>query len=76
MLVKQLKVHLILQRLGYAKQSKFYGYCNGETHESHLSVTGVHFFRVANSNKNLTWFKPSEIHYQPDPTPRKGSLDM
>ena len=24
----------------------FYGYCHGETHESHLNVTGVHFFML------------------------------
>ena len=32
-------------------------------------------FQVANLNRNLTWFRPSEIHYQPDPTARNGSLD-
>ena len=41
-----------------------------ETHESHLNVTGVQFFR------NLTQFRSSEIHYQPDPTARNGSLDI
>ena len=25
---------------------KVYGYCHEETHESHLNVTGVHFFRL------------------------------
>ena len=33
-------------------------------------------FQVANLNGNLTRFSPSEIHYQPDPTARHGSLDM
>ena len=46
------------------------------TGESHLNVTGVHFFQVANLNGNLTHFRPSEIHYLRDPTARNGSLDM
>ena len=33
-------------------------------------------FQVADLNRNLTQFRPSEIHYQPDPTTRNGSLDM
>ena len=33
-------------------------------------------FQVANLNRNLTQFRPSEIHYKPDPTARNGSLDM
>ena len=33
-------------------------------------------FQVANLNRNLTRFKPSEFHYQPDSTARNGSLDM
>ena len=33
-------------------------------------------FQVAKWNRNLTQFRPSEIHYQPDPTERNGSLDM
>ena len=32
-------------------------------------------FQVANVNRNLTRFRPSEIHYQPDSTSRNGSLD-
>ena len=32
-------------------------------------------FQVANLNRNLTRFKPSEIHSQPDQTARNGSLD-
>ena len=53
-----------------------YGYCQEETHESHLNVTGVQFFRLNISNilSNLTQFRPSEIHCQPDPTERNGSL--
>ena len=46
-----------------------------ETHENHLNVTGP-IFQVANLNRNLTQFRPSEIHYQQDPTARNGSLDM
>ena len=44
--------------------------------QSHLDVTGGPIFYVANLNQNLTWFRPSEIHYHPDPTARNGSLDM
>ena len=33
-------------------------------------------FQVANLKRNLTWFRPLEIHYQPDPTAQNGSLDM
>ena len=33
-------------------------------------------FQVANLNRNLTQFRPSEIHYLRDPTARNGSLDM
>ena len=33
-------------------------------------------FQVTNLNSNLTRFRPLEIHYQPDPTARNGSLDM
>ena len=48
-----------------------------ETHESHFNVRGVHpFFQVTNLNRNLTQFRPLEIHYQPDPNERNGSLDM
>ena len=32
-------------------------------------------FQVLNLNGNLTYFRPSEIHCQPDPTERNGSLD-
>ena len=32
--------------------------------------------QVANLNRNLTRFRPSEINYQPDPTARNGSRDM
>ena len=31
-------------------------------------------FQVTNLNRNLTRFRPSEIHCQPDPTGRNGSL--
>ena len=33
-------------------------------------------FQVANLNRNLTQFRPSEIHYVQDPTAQNGSLDM
>ena len=33
-------------------------------------------FQVANLNRNLTQFRPSEIHYLRDLTARNGSLDM
>ena len=33
-------------------------------------------FQVANLNRNLTQFRPSDIHYQQDPTAQNGSLDM
>ena len=33
-------------------------------------------FQVTNLNRNITLFRPSEIHYQPDPTAQNGSLDM
>ena len=39
-------------------------------------MTGVQFDQVANMNRNLTRFKPSEILYQPDMTAQNGSLDM
>ena len=34
------------------------------------------FFQVANLNRNLTQFMPTEIHYLRTPTARNGSLDM
>ena len=33
-------------------------------------------FQIANLNRNLTRFRSSEIHYQPDPTALNGILDM
>ena len=33
-------------------------------------------FQVTNLYRNLTQFRPSEIHYQPGPTAENGSLDM
>ena len=33
-------------------------------------------FQVTDLNWNLAQFRPSEIHYQPDPIERNGSLDM
>ena len=33
-------------------------------------------FPAANLIRNLTQFRPSEIHYLRDPTARNGSLDM
>ena len=45
------------------------------TYESHLNVTGP-IFQVANLNRNLTQFRPSEIHYLRDQTARNGSVDL
>ena len=39
-------------------------------------MIGVQFFKVANLNRNLTQFRPSEIHYLRDPTAQNGSLDI
>ena len=36
----------------------------------------VPIFQVTNLNRNLTRFRPSEIHCQPDSTAPNGSLDM
>ena len=47
----------------------------GNTQKSFKCDRGP-IFQVANLNRNLAWFRPSEIHYQPDPTARNGSLDM
>ena len=47
----------------------------GNTQKSFKCDRGP-IFQVANLNRNLTWFRPSEIHYQPDLTARNGSLDM
>ena len=33
-------------------------------------------FSGCNLNRNLTQFRPSEIHYLRDPTARNGSVDM
>ena len=33
-------------------------------------------FQVANLNRNLTQFRPSEIHFQPCSTALNGSLDI
>ena len=40
------------------------------------NVTGVQFFQLTNSNRNLTQFRSSEIPYQPNLTARNGSLGM
>ena len=47
----------------------------GNTQKSFKCNIGP-IFQVANLNRNLTRFRPSEIQYQPDPTARNGSLDM
>ena len=39
----------------------------GNTRKSFKCDRGP-IFQVANLNRNLTLFKPYEIHYQPDPT--------
>ena len=51
---------------------KVNGYCDEETHESQCDRGPT--FQVTNLNRNLTQFRPSEIHCQPDPTERNGSL--
>ena len=33
-------------------------------------------FQVSNLHRYLTQIRPSEIHYQPSPTARNGSLDL
>ena len=47
----------------------------GNTQKSFKCDRGPNL-QVANLNRNLTWFRPSEIHFQPDLTARNGSLDM
>ena len=47
----------------------------GNTQKSFKCDRGP-IFQVANLNRNLTWFRPSEIQYQPDLTARNCSLDM
>ena len=47
----------------------------GNTEKSFKCDRGP-IFQVANLNRNLTRLSPLEIHYQPDPTARNGSLDM
>ena len=47
----------------------------GNTQKSFKCDRGP-IFQVANLNRNLTWFRPLEIHYQPDPSTQNGSLDM
>ena len=36
---------------------RIFNTCHEETHESHLNVTGVQFFRLQ-MNRNLTQFRP------------------
>ena len=43
-----MKVYLDVQILGNAWQYKFYLWCHEETHENHLNVTEVQFFRLQN----------------------------
>ena len=47
----------------------------GNTQKSFKCDRGP-IFQVANSNRNLTRFRPSEIRYQPDPAALNDSLDM
>ena len=47
----------------------------GNTQKSCKCDMGL-IFQVANLNRNLTRFRPSEIQYQPDLTARNGSLDF
>ena len=45
-----------------------------KTEKCYLNVTGVQFYR--HLNRNLTQFRPSEIHCQSDPTGRNCSLRL
>ena len=47
----------------------------GNTQKSFKSDRGP-IFQVANLNRNLTRFRPLEIHYHKDPIARNGNLDI
>ena len=59
-------------KTGLCKKLKAYGCCHEEIHASHLNRGPI--FKFTNLNRNLTQFRPSEIHCQLDPTERNGSL--
>ena len=69
-----MKVYVNVPRLGYAYKVLLM-LSRGNTRKSFKCDRGP-IFQVANLNRNLTQFRPSEIHYQPDPAARSGSLDM
>ena len=45
-----------------------------KTEKMSFKCDGGRVFQVTNLNRNLTLFRPSEIHCQPDPTERNCSL--
>ena len=71
--VQQMKVYLNVQRLGYAYSKSLRILSQGNTWKS-FKCDRDPIFLVTNLNRNLTQFRPSEIHYQPDSTERNGSL--
>ena len=60
-------------KTGLCIKLKVYGCCREETHKS-FKCDRDPIFQVTNLNRNLTQFRPSEIHCQPDPSERNGSL--
>ena len=71
--VKQMKVYLNVQRLGYAYSKSLRILLRGNTWKSFKWDRGP-IFQVTNLNRNLAQFMPSEIHCQPDSTERNGIL--
>ena len=71
--VQQMKVYLNVQRLGYAYSKSLRILSRGNTWKS-FKCDRDPIFLVTILNRNLTQFRPSEIHYQPDSTERNGSL--
>ena len=63
----------VSERLGYALSKRLRIMSRGNTWKSFKCDRGP-IFQVTNLNINLTQFRPSEIHCQPDPTERNGSL--
>ena len=62
-----------MQGLGYAYSKSLRILSRGNTWKSFKCDRGP-IFQVTNLNRNLTQFRPSEIHCQPDSTERNGSL--
>ena len=65
--VQQMKVYLNVQRLGYAYSKSLRILSRGITWKS-FKCDRDPIFLVTNLNRNLTQFRPSEIHCQPDST--------